>query len=125
MKTLEMGWKVGRRYSDFMWLREYLRKVNPTQVIPPIPEKKASKRTQRHYDKRMSILTFFLNDIMTIPEFRNNRVVIGFLRLTESSAFAKLKEEGEKQVVNVDPKCAEATSGELTIRFDAETKAYM
>ena len=111
MKTLEMGWKVGRRYSDFVWLREYLRKVNPTQVIPPIPEKKASKRTQRHYDKRMSILTFFLNDIMTIPEFRNNRVVIGFLRLTESSAFAKLKEEGDKQSINVDPKCAETTSG--------------
>jgi hypothetical protein len=48
VRTLEMGWIVGRRYSDFVWLREFLRKIYPTQIVPPIPEKKASKRTQRH-----------------------------------------------------------------------------
>jgi len=46
--TIEKGWKVGRRYSDFQWLRNFLRKFYPTQIVPPIPEKKASKRTQRH-----------------------------------------------------------------------------
>lgn len=70
-----MGWLVGRRYSDFVWLRNYLRKVYPTQVVPPIPEKKASKRTQRHVEKRMRILTYFLNDVVSIPEFMNNKIV--------------------------------------------------
>lgn len=88
-----MNWLVGRRYSDFVWLRTYLRNKYPTQVVPPIPEKKAAKRTQRHVEKRMRILEYFLNDLMAVPEFRNNRYVEGFLRVTEPSKFVKLKEE--------------------------------
>jgi sorting nexin-7/30/sorting nexin-8 len=56
VRTQAMGWLVGRRYSDFVWLRNLLRKLYPTQIVPPIPEKKAAKRTQRHVDKRMRIL---------------------------------------------------------------------
>ena len=67
VKTFEMQWSVMRRYSDFVWLREYLRKLNPLQVVPPVPEKKAAKRTQRHVEKRMNILTYFLNDVVAIP----------------------------------------------------------
>ena len=54
--TPELRWKVGRRYSDFVWLRSYLLKAYPTYIIPPIPEKKAAKRTQPHIEKRMRIL---------------------------------------------------------------------
>ena len=35
--TEALGWEVGRRYSDFTWLRNYLLKVYPTHVIPPVP----------------------------------------------------------------------------------------
>ena len=65
--TPELQWLVGRRYSDFVWLRAYLRNKYPTQVVPPIPEKKAAKRTQRHVEKRMRILEYFLNDLMAVP----------------------------------------------------------
>jgi hypothetical protein len=44
----------------------------------------------------MRILEYFLNDLMAVPEFRNNRYVEGFLRVTEPSKFAKLKEDSEK-----------------------------
>ena len=37
VKTLETGWVVGRRYSDFVWLRAFLRKMYPTHIVPPIP----------------------------------------------------------------------------------------
>lgn len=56
VQTVELGWKVGRRYSDFVWLRTYLLKAYPSFIIPPVPEKKASKKTQRHLEKRMRIL---------------------------------------------------------------------
>jgi hypothetical protein len=49
----------------------------------------------------MRILEYFLNDLMAVPEFRNNRYVEGFLRVTEPSKFAKLKEEGEKEGLQV------------------------
>lgn len=67
VQTLELGWKVGRRYSDFMWLRAYLLKKYPSYIIPPVPEKKASKKTQRHIEKRMRILEYFLNDLISKP----------------------------------------------------------
>lgn len=56
VQTFELGWKVGRRYSDFVWLRAYLLKAYPSHIIPPVPQKKAAKRTQRHIEKRMKIL---------------------------------------------------------------------
>lgn len=66
---------VERRYSDFVWLRNILLKFYPTQIIPPIPNKKASKRTPRHIQKRMRILTMFLSDIVKMPILLNNKFV--------------------------------------------------
>jgi hypothetical protein len=77
--THGLGWKVGRRYSDFIWLRNALKKYFPSQIIPPIPNKKASKRTVRHIEKRMRILTYFLNDLAKLPEIFNSKYVEAFL----------------------------------------------
>lgn len=87
VQTFELGWKVGRRYSDFVWLRTYLLKAYPTYVLPPVPEKKASKRTQRHIEKRMKILEFFLNDLVSIREILNDKFVQGFLSMTDNVKF--------------------------------------
>ena len=73
--TYGLNWQVGRRYSDFIWLREYLTKFYPTQIIPPIPNKKAAKRSPRHINKRMKILTYFLNDLVHKPELFNCKYV--------------------------------------------------
>ena len=126
MRTPQLEWVVGRRYSDFVWLRNTLRKLYPTQLVPPIPEKKASKRTQRHVEKRMRILEFFLNDIVNIPAFANNRFVEGFLRLKDPSKLSQLKEEGE----NIKPSGAsvshtETLSGEVSVNFSLENRAYL
>ena len=37
VQTFELGWKVGRRYSYFVWLRAYLLKAYPSHIIPPVP----------------------------------------------------------------------------------------
>ena len=71
--TSEVNWTVGRRYSDFVWLRLVLRKFFPSLIIPPIPEKKAAKRLPRQIDKRMRILAHFLNDLIKIPEIVNSK----------------------------------------------------
>jgi hypothetical protein len=84
---------VERRYSDFVWLRNILRKFFPTYVIPPIPNKKAHKRTAYQIRKRMRILTLFLNDIVKMPILLNNKYVEGFLLFKDANKFEKLKEE--------------------------------
>lgn len=96
MTTVELNWKVGRRYSDFVWLRGYLVKAYPTFIIPPIPQKKAAKRTQRHIEKRMLILEFFLNDLVSIREILNDRFVEGFLSQTDNLKFESMKKESDK-----------------------------
>ena len=63
----------------------------PNQITPPIPEKKASKKTKRHLEKRMRILEFFLNDIVNIPEFLNNKYVQGFLSISDGPRFQTIK----------------------------------
>jgi hypothetical protein len=125
VRTIEMNWLVGRRYSDFVWLRNHLRKMYPSQIIPPIPEKKASKRTQRHLDKRMRILTYFLNDLVTIPEFLNNKIVEGFLKTKDNAKFAQMKEDGDKMKATTTINHVETSSGEIIINFNLDNKAYM
>jgi hypothetical protein len=125
VKTQETGWVVGRRYSDFVWLRNFLRKMYPAQIVPPIPEKKAAKRTQRHVDKRMRILTYFLNDVVNIPEFLNNRIIEGFLKIKDNSKLSQLKEEGDKMKYGGSVNSVETETGEITVDFSLENKAYM
>ena len=75
VETEGLGWCVGRRYSDFIWLRNTLKKLYPSLIIPPIPNKKAAKRLPRQIEKRMRILSLFLNDLVGLPEIFNCRYV--------------------------------------------------
>ena len=72
---------VLRRYSDFIWLRNTLIKFYPSQIIPPIPNKKASKRTPRQIQKRMRILSMFLNDLVNHSVLFHNKYFQGFLTI--------------------------------------------
>ncbi len=83
---------VCRRYSDFIWLRNTLLKFYPSEIIPPIPNKKAHKRLPRQIKKRMRILTMFLNDLIKIPTLMNNKYVEGFLLIKDHSKFETMKE---------------------------------
>lgn len=71
--TSGVNWSVGRRYSDFVWFRAVLKKFFPSLIIPPIPEKKAAKRLPRQIEKRMRILSNFLNDLVKMPEILNSK----------------------------------------------------
>jgi hypothetical protein len=87
INTYDYKWEVRRRYSDFQWLRTIISKFFPTYIIPPIPKKNAKKRTQRDLEKRMRILTYFLNDLASTPEIFQSKYVTGFLSMTNESQF--------------------------------------
>lgn len=65
----------------------------PSQIVPPIPEKKAAKRTKRHVEKRMKILEYFLNDLLNIPQFLNNKYVQAFLSVSDGPKFNSIKSD--------------------------------
>lgn len=97
IKTFGIGWEVGRRYGDFVWLRATLQRFYPGQVIPPIPNKKAHKRLPRQLEKRMKILTFFLNDLFSYPEFINSTYLQAFLSMEDTKFYSFKKDTDSKK----------------------------
>ena len=82
-------WIVERRYSDFDWLRQTLKKIHPGLYCPPLPQKKmGSRRFENDFvAKRMKYLNKFLNDIVESEIFKASEVLISFLSITNREQF--------------------------------------
>ncbi len=82
-------WQVERRYSDFDWLRQTLKKIHPGLYCPPLPQKKlGSRRFENDFvAKRMKYLNKFLNDIVESEIYKASEVLISFLSITNREQF--------------------------------------
>jgi len=82
-------WQVIRRYSDFDWLRQTLKKIHPGIYVPPIPGKKmGSRRFENDFVvKRMKYLNKFLNDIVENEIFKASEIMISFLSIADREQF--------------------------------------
>ena len=90
-----INWAVKRRYKDFVWLREILRKLFPFLFIPPLPDKKiGSKRFENKFiSKRMNLLNEFLNNLLLIEEIKNSIAFVAFLSIRDNNLFEAKKKE--------------------------------
>ena len=82
-------WQVTRRYSDFDWLRQTLKKIHPGLYCPPLPQKKmGSRRFENDFvNKRMKYLNKFLNDLVENEIFKASEVFISFLSVNDREQF--------------------------------------
>ena len=82
-------WQVTRRYSDFDWLRQTLKKIHPGLYCPPLPQKKmGSRRFENDFvNKRMKYLNKFLNDLVENEIFKASEVFISFLSINDREQF--------------------------------------
>ena len=87
-------WKVNRRFSDFIWLRDTLTKFYPGIYCPPIPEKKAgpARFEEKFVEKRRLFLTQFINDLAKIELYKSSEVLIDFLSTKDRNRFEREKE---------------------------------
>ena len=87
-------WKVSRRYSDFIWLRETLMKLYPGIYCPPLPEKKPgpARLEEKFIEKRKLFLTKFINDLVKNEIFKSSEVLIDFLSIQDRNRFETRKE---------------------------------
>ena len=93
--TKEMNWYVSRRYSDFDWLRNTLKKLFPRHLVPPLPGKKMGSRRfdQDFIEKRMKFLQKFIDDVINVETFKACEAVVSFLSMTDREQFdRKVKE---------------------------------
>ena len=82
-------WQVTRRYSDFDWLRQTLKKIHPGLYVPPLPQKRiGSRRFENDFvAKRMKYLNKFLNDLVQSEIFKASEVLISFLSVGDREQF--------------------------------------
>ena len=82
-------WQVTRRYSDFDWLRQTLKKIHPGLYYPPLPQKRlGSRRFENDFvNKRMKYLNKFLNDLVQSEIFKASEVLISFLSISDREQF--------------------------------------
>ena len=95
--TEEFNFIVYRRYSDFLWLRECLKALFPTEIIPVLPKKKIGNRRFEldFIHKRIKGLQRFINEILTNEKYKATEPLMDFLSIQERQLF-----EQKMNVVN-------------------------
>ena len=86
--TFPMKWRVKRLDSDFLILRDYLLKMYPQVVIPPLPSAKGKKElTSRQLIKRKHYYQRFLNAILRSQVLKTSNFLMAFLQETNQDQF--------------------------------------
>lgn len=61
--------EIGRRFKEFVYLREMMLTRYPGLVVPPLPPKVWKHLTEEVVQERLMILTIFLKQICTYPYY--------------------------------------------------------
>jgi len=84
--------KIERRYSDFLWLWQYLKKKYPRRSVPSLPERRGifyvgNRSDPVFLEKRRAGLEYFLIEIMSHEPFSNDSAVISFIQAPTRESF--------------------------------------
>ena len=124
--TKEMNWLVNRRYSDFDWLRNILKKFFPRHVIPPLPGKKMGARRldQDFIEKRMKFLQRFMDEVISVESFKANEALITFLKMTDRDQFDRKIKEMNSIICSDYIQDMKTLSGKVLVIDDENNEKY-
>lgn len=105
-----------RRYTDFEWLRDVLTKTYPGIYIPPLPRKTLDEyASDEKIEKRMRMLTRFLNSLISDPLLRNSEVLYQFLSLENTKSLDSQLKNYENLQENISLPNCHTRSGKIVI----------
>ena len=124
--TKEMNWIVNRRYSDFDWLRNTLKKFFPRYLVPPLPGKKMGARRldQDFIEKRMKFLQRFIDEVINIETFKACEALICFLKMTDREQFDRKIKEMNSIVCSNYIQDIKTLSGKIMVIDDENNEKY-
>lgn len=71
-----LGLRTRRRFSDFVWLHQFLKRSYEGIPVPPIPSKTTMRSfDEKHIEYRMEVFEKFLNTLVRIPEICSDPVL--------------------------------------------------
>ena len=114
-------WLVNRRYSDFINLRTALQNQFPNNLVPPLPGKKmGGRRFELDFvSKRMHFLNEFLNNVVTIEEFKSSEILVSFLSMSDRTQFEyRMKEMSNFPAPPLYIEDIKTLSGKIKISID-------
>jgi len=88
-----------RRYGDFLWLREQLKRNRPGAMLPPLPDRRAMNRFEPSFlEERRAGLELFLRRCHVSSEFRNVGCLRQFLTAHETVFRAAIHAQSNSDV---------------------------
>ena len=95
IKTNPLNFSVDRKYSDFQWLRDKLKIIYSTNIIPFIDENESKFDGSREdkFKKRKRNLEKFFNFILKDPLIKTSDILYDFLSIEKDNEFYKKKKD--------------------------------
>lgn len=125
INTEKFGWCVQRRYSDFLWLRECLSYLFPSDILMQLPKKKFGKRRFENdfIEKRLKRLGNFINFILSKEHLKTSDIFLQFLSVSDRATFEKyMSLNSPKSFIVKKGENLKTASGKINyIDFDNDT----
>jgi hypothetical protein len=91
VQTRPLKYEVERRFSDFLWLRNYLVREFPALYIPPMAPKDGKHFRENYLEKRMEMLQLFIDSVAEHPTFKASQAFEDFLKIGAEDKFNQAK----------------------------------
>ena len=115
--------QVRRKYTDFIWLYNILKKQFGNCIVPPFFKKKENLDINK-MNKRVYFMEKFLNGIAAHPILRNSKYFYDFLSINDEKKFIKSKKEYEKNQPPLKIKQFKTLNGEIKVSLDEDTEDF-
>jgi len=97
IETMPNGFSVRRRFSDFVWLRQYFEREFPAVYIPPMAKKKSSSIAPQFLRKRMQTLQQFVSSVTKVEILRKSVGFLSFVKIESHQEFKRTTNTLDKQ----------------------------
>ena len=115
--------QVKRKFTDFLWLYNILKKQFVNCIVPPFFKKKENLDKNKML-KKIYFIEKFLNGIALHPILRNSKIFYDFLSMQDVKKFVKLKNEYDKMPSPLISRKVKNLDGQMKVYFNEENEIY-
>ena len=121
--TPKLNLQVRRRYYDFLWLYNILKKHFTNCIVPSFFKRK-EKLDINKMNERIFYIEKFLNGIAVHPLLRSSKIFYDFISIQDEKEFNKSKYEYGKIQPPSDKTAFKTLNGKIKVSFNIDNEEY-